>query len=473
MRPPLSLRSRIALAVTFAVIATWLALSAVAFRWTSADQLSRRGADAEAVAGEAVDAYRDAFERYPDATSPSGLKDVRPHRDGRFLVVVPIRDDGLIEWEAAFGATNIPLDQTTATLATLPAGCLPTEVKAQLRPQVGATYGLPTSCGDTPVAFDVQQINLPHPAYARYVGVVTWDPLATEEDAARAAGLLRAMAWAAAGCLAVALLLVLMTDLVKRPVARASEVAKRIAEGDRSARIPDPGDDEFGKMSLALNTVADSLSGALSEAELSAERQRRMVSDVAHELRTPTAALLASAVALEDPDTRTEASARVVPQLRRLSALTENLLELSRLDAGRAVVRVEDIDLADLAAEAVADAPGASVEGGPLRVGTDPMLVRGILDNLLVNAGRYGRPPVVVRVSAQGSDAVVSVTDAGDGVPDDQRGLVFDRFVRGDASRHGTGSGLGLAIAREHARLLGGDLTLDADGRTFRLTLTR
>ena len=209
-------------------------------------------------------------------------------------------------------------------------------------------------------------------------------------------------------------------------------------------------DDEFGVVAGAFNSVADQLVAALTESRTAAGRQARFVADVSHELRTPTAALLASATALEDPSTRDEAAVRIAPQLRRLSNLTENLLELSRLDAGRAPVIGDDVDLADLAREVAAESgDGVQSLGEPVEVRTDPVRVRSILTNLVSNAQRYGRPPVLVEVGATESGAEVSVTDDGDGVPVDVRDRVFERFVRGDASRHGEGSGLGLAIVAE------------------------
>ncbi|MFT3888369.1 MAG: HAMP domain-containing sensor histidine kinase [Arachnia sp.] len=259
-------------------------------------------------------------------------------------------------------------------------------------------------------------------------------------------------------------------DTAIRPLTRAGAMADAVATGDLSARIPVEGDDDVATMSRAVNTMADRLTGKIADLERVNEAQRRIVSDVAHELRTPTAALLASAEALRDPRTRDEAAALVAPQLSRLARLTEDLLEISRIDAGRAGLLPARVDLVDLIRDTIADVAAFS---GPdeLWTTTDPIRVQAVLRNLLTNAAQHGAPPTTVTLTSTDDTAIVEVHDGGAGVPVALRDRVFDRFVRGDESRHGSSSGLGLAIAAENARLLGGTLGLADDGVTFRLTL--
>jgi two-component system sensor histidine kinase MtrB len=267
----------------------------------------------------------------------------------------------------------------------------------------------------------------------------------------------------------------LLAAMVAHPVKKARAMAEAVASGNLDVRLPSRGRDEVGRMSAAVNTMADRLTGQISELEQANEAQQRFVSDVAHELRTPTAALLASAEALEHPETRDEAAVLIAPQLRRLAGLTEDLLEISRMDAGRAHVETSRIDLMDLVTEVIDDCGAPSdvslVGCFPLEVSTDPARLRVIVRNLVANALQHGVPPVTIRAEAKHAGVTVSVTDEGTGVPAALRERVFDRFVRGDQARHGSSSGLGLAIAAENARLLGGTLTLDGDGRTFLLTL--
>jgi signal transduction histidine kinase len=272
-----------------------------------------------------------------------------------------------------------------------------------------------------------------------------------------------------------AIIAVVLALMASYPLIRARDMAEAVAAGDLGKRLPVRGRDPVARMSAAVNTMADGLTAKIGELERANEAQRGFVSDVAHELRTPTAALLASAEALEHPETRDEAAALVAPQLRRLATLTEDLLEISRMDAGRAVVVPARIDVADLVAEVVADCgstAGVGVVGAlPHDVVTDPARLRVILRNLVANGLQHGAPPVTITGELRPWAVEFSVSDAGSGVPVELRERVFDRFVRGDAARHGPSTGLGLAIAAENARLLGGSLSLSPDGRTFVLTI--
>lgn len=267
----------------------------------------------------------------------------------------------------------------------------------------------------------------------------------------------------------------LLAAMVAYPLTRARAMAEAVAGGDLAVRLPVRGRDEVGRMSTAVNAMTDRLTGQISELEQANETQRRFVSDVAHEFRTPTAALLASAEALEHPETRDKAAVLVAPQLRRLARLTEDLLEISRMGAGRAVVLPSRIDLMDLLTEVIDDCGSRAdvqlVGSFPLEVSTDPARLRVIVRNLVANALQHGAPPVTITVELGTGSVLLTVRGGGTGVPPELRGRVFDRFVRGDEARHGPSSGLGLAIAAENARLLGGTLTLDRDGRTFLLSL--
>lgn len=258
--------------------------------------------------------------------------------------------------------------------------------------------------------------------------------------------------------------------MLARPVREAGRVAARFGAGDTQARIAVRGTGDVALMSRQFNAMADDVTRTIAA-------QRRFVSDTAHELRTPTAALLAAATALDHPSTRDEAAPLVAPQLRRLSSLTEDLLALSRFDDDREELHAVEIDLADLVQHAPkalgADADVVVHAVGPVAVEVDPVRVQAIVRNLVSNGLRHGLAPVVVRLAQRPDHVVVTVTDSGAGVPQELRDHLFDRFVRGDTARGGPSSGLGLALARENARLHGGDLELDEDGQVFRLTLPR
>lgn len=260
----------------------------------------------------------------------------------------------------------------------------------------------------------------------------------------------------------------LLSGVLMRPARRAAAVARRLGRGELGARVPVGSRDEVGQLGLALNDMAADLQRMV-------DAQRHFTSDTAHELRTPVAALIASASALENPATRDEAAGMVAPQLRRLGALTEDLLALARFDDDREQRDDQVVDLADLATRAAAQvAGGADVRvdaDSPVFAIVDPARVATIVRNLVANGLRHGEAPVRVVVSERDGRAVVRVDDAGRGVPEHLRATIFDRFVRGDDARHGTGAGLGLAITRENAELHGGTLAVNDDGHGFVLEL--
>lgn len=273
-----------------------------------------------------------------------------------------------------------------------------------------------------------------------------------------------------------ALLLVLLALLVAQRVARgvlapveaASRAAERIEGGDLSARVPVNSDDEFGAWAERFNRMAAALSETIGRLEAAEAQNRRFVADVAHELRTPVAALVAEASILRDhldalPEATRRAGELLVSDIGRLRTLVDDLMEVSRFDAGAERIALEPVDVGRLVAVvAAARLPDAAVRvpAEPLIVESDPRRLERILGNLLDNAREHADgASVEVRAGPVADALVVKVADRGPGVPDDQLDRIFDRFHKVDPSRHDGSSGLGLAIAAEHARLLGGSLT--------------
>ncbi|MBI4260817.1 MAG: HAMP domain-containing histidine kinase [Actinobacteria bacterium] len=218
---------------------------------------------------------------------------------------------------------------------------------------------------------------------------------------------------------------------------------------------------------------------ALSEARA---RERRFTSDVAHELRTPLSAIVAEASLLREELERLPPEARrpaelLVQDVERLRRLVEDLLEISRLDAGGEEVRVEPVDVAALV-EGVVRArgwsPRVAVEGEAVVASTDRRRLERIVANLVGNALTHGGRDVRVRMGRDGAGLALEVSDRGPGIPPDALPHLFDRFYKADPSRTGTGTGLGLAIALENARLLGGDIEVRSEpgaGATFTVRL--
>lgn len=275
---------------------------------------------------------------------------------------------------------------------------------------------------------------------------------------------------AAAGLLAIALAVAAAGVIARgilRPVAAAGATARRIAEGDLAARVPAGGRDELAGLAAELNRMADSLEATVGRLESAQGRNRQFVADVAHELRTPLAALTAEASLIEPalgglPDGARRAAELLVADVRRLRGLVDHLLEISRFDAAAEQPVAEDVDLGRLLAAVVsARLPTAAIAlpRRPVVASTDPRRLERIVGNLLDNAREHAPGvPVEVSLAPVRGGAVIAVADRGPGVPADALPHLFERFFKGDPSRSAGSSGLGLAIAAEHAALIGAAL---------------
>jgi signal transduction histidine kinase len=248
------------------------------------------------------------------------------------------------------------------------------------------------------------------------------------------------------GTLAVVFVVVaLSTELINRRLRRVAGTALRIAGGDLDARIGAHGGDEIA----GIGTAVDTMAAALQQRLLS---EQRFTADVAHELRTPLAGLVTAAELLPED----EATDLVRDRVRVLRGLVEELLEISRLDAGAERAELRPAPLGELVEEAV------SRTGQPVvldvidaaTVTTDPRRAERIIANLVHNACSHGRPPVEVTVTA----TVVRVRDHGPGFPDALLAEGPQRFRTG-APERGRGHGLGLTIALGQAAVTGAELT--------------
>ncbi|MEU9082292.1 HAMP domain-containing sensor histidine kinase [Streptomyces sp. NPDC048357] len=235
---------------------------------------------------------------------------------------------------------------------------------------------------------------------------------------------------------------------VTRRLHQTATVARRITQGDLDARVDDPRtknpsrhQDEVATVAGALDTMAGSLQSKL-------ESERRFTADVAHELRTPLTGLQAASELL--PESRPTELVR--ERVRTMRQLTEDLLEISRLDSGSERVETDLHQLGRLAARVVR-ASGTDTEVVVVRdahVETDRRRLERVLGNLVANAHRHGRPPVVLTVDGP----VVTVRDHGDGFPDYLLAHGPQRFRSGG----GKGHGLGLTIAAGQAAAIGARL---------------
>lgn len=270
---------------------------------------------------------------------------------------------------------------------------------------------------------------------------------------------------------ALALLLVqLLAHGMTSPLREMAAAARRMAAGDWSQHVTDTSADEVGELARAFNAMAAEL------AEVDRVR-KDLVANVSHELRTPLSALQARLENLLDgvDEPSPELLRSMLEQTERLGRLVGQLLDLSRLESGSIPLRADEVELAVVLAavadEARAQHPDRDVEvvvdPTGATVVADPDRLHQVLANLTANAllhGPRGRP---VRLGAEeaGSEVVLTVSDEGPGIPEEEAERVFERFYRADEARSGSagGAGLGLAIARWIVDLHGGDLRVEAD----------
>jgi two-component system OmpR family sensor kinase len=312
---------------------------------------------------------------------------------------------------------------------------------------------------------------------------------------ARESAALRTIAGvSAAGMLGAIATLIALTVIIVgrglRPLREISERADEYAKGNRSVRLPeDLNDSDMARLATTLNQALD----AQRDAE---QRLRSFVADASHELRTPLTIAtgwieLDGQGGLADQDRRDHAMERVQVQLGRMRILIDELALLARLDRERPLA-LEDVDLASLTNEVVDDArlmnPDRTITvhaSGPARLRADGPRLQQVLANLIGNSVKHtpsGTPIEVTVTPAPGATPArvamhtVLVTDHGPGIPAQEQTYVFERFWRGDSSRHrhSGGSGLGLAIVASIVAAHGGTsevISAPGEGTTIRIGL--
>jgi two-component system sensor histidine kinase MtrB len=289
----------------------------------------------------------------------------------------------------------------------------------------------------------------------------------------------------------IGILVWIMSRIVFRPIRAAADTSRRLAAGESDARMPRQNDEHFDVLSEGFNDMADTLQARIQELDQLSEMQQRFVSDVSHELRTPlTTIRLASEVLQGSAGGLEPGQQRAVEvlgaQVERFESLLEDLLEISRYDAGRVTLDTDATNLVTLSREVVDGLQPLSkgvIEvralGGYTPIDVDARRIRRIVSNLVGNAIEHGEGrPIVVSIDSNTSAVAIAVRDWGIGMSAGDVEHVFDRFWRADPSRKRTlgGTGLGLAIAQEDAAVHGGILEAWSrlgGGSNFRLTLPR
>jgi two-component system, OmpR family, sensor kinase len=266
-----------------------------------------------------------------------------------------------------------------------------------------------------------------------------------------------------------------------RPLDRIGATAGAIAAGDLSRRVEHPSPNtEIGRLGVALNGMLARLEGAFAERAASEGRLRQFLSDASHELRTPLASIRGYAElfrigAARGPEDTEKAMGRIEDEAARMGVLVEDLLTLARLDEVRDAA-TDDVDLAELAADAAADAramaPDRRVEvrgDAPAVVLGDADQLRQVLANLLRNALVHTPPgtPLEIATRAAGGRVTLAVRDHGPGLPTERADALFERFWRAEAGRERgrACAGLGLAIVAGIVDAHGGEAhAADAEG---------
>jgi len=273
-----------------------------------------------------------------------------------------------------------------------------------------------------------------------------------------------------------------VTRRLVRPIRSMTEAARSFGAGDRKVRAAGDAPGELGDLADAFNDMADAVVRSDTE-------RRNLTADVAHELRTPLAALQAGLEELRDGfiEPTPAGLAGLHDQSLRLGRVVADLAELSAVETAALTLDLAPVDLAALAADALSRAePQLRAAGlatelesvGPVWVRADADRLHQAVGNLLANTARFCRKgdTVTLRAMTDGGDAVLTVADTGPGIPAEELPHIFDRLWRGRAAEQIAGSGIGLALVREIVTSHGGTVhaaSASGEGTVISLRLPR
>jgi two-component system, OmpR family, sensor kinase len=448
-----------------AVVAVLLAVTAVAADWAFARMvlgqvdaalLTLAGSEADSAAAEPGATLR-VHEHAPGTGSPSFV------RLDKFIQIAAL-DGRVVAASANLGTARLPV--TPALLARLREG--------------ETVFQTLEHFGEEPVRMVAVPIDVQGDRYAIMVAGSLDDANAVLHSARLLFLLVSLAILTAVGATGA-----LLTRRALGPIDQIVRQARRIGEANLAERLPAaPTPDEIGRLVQTLNDM-------LARLERSFDVQRRFTADASHEMRSPLSRLRAELeVTLRRPRESAEyedALRSCLDEVVRLSRLTEELLTLARLDAGEGSEQPDAVALAPILDEALRRvAPDARRRSVRVALAPSPSLVAraapgatGLaIANLLENAVKFSPAggDVVVRVVAEGDDAVIMVVDHGPGVDDDEVERLFERFHRGTASQSSDapGVGLGLAISRALVERQGGRIAVTSTpggGATFSVRL--
>ncbi|MCE7006798.1 ATP-binding protein [Kibdelosporangium philippinense] len=392
--------------------------------------------------------------------------------------------------------TPMPTERTALTqLESLTNACLDTKdqghVALKFDQNGNFVQGPLPSQSSAPASMDRNQVVSDCIATARgaqlkpYVAPVALLFVNTPSQASTGLDLSAASRWRIIGVAALVLLVTVLASVfagarLVRPLRALTGAARRMKEGDDTARVKVSGSDEIAELATAFNEMAD------SRERLESQR-KAMVSDIAHELRTPLSNIRGWLEAAQDGVTQPDQAlvSSLMEEALLLQHIVDDLQDLAIADAGRLRLHKEHVHLAELLGQVVAaNQPRANgvhlslaVHGDP-ELDADPVRLRQAVGNLVTNALRHTAPggSVTVNGRVESGWVVIDVVDTGTGISAEDLPKVFDRFWRAEKSRNrqSGGSGLGLAIVRQLAEAHGGTATAASElgrGSTFRLRI--
>jgi two-component system sensor histidine kinase MtrB len=277
-----------------------------------------------------------------------------------------------------------------------------------------------------------------------------------------------------------------VTRRTVRPLEEVSFAAALIAEGALTTRL------QVNRADREVQQLTESFNQMVSQLVQRLERDARFASDVSHELRSPLTTLATTASVLQQHRENLSAAGQesldlLVADLSIFHSLVEDLLEMSRSDAGAVPLVMEVLAAIELVHQSVRSAARRhGFEEPPVEIAEgvgDPLVLvdrrrfERVITNLIDNAHRYAEGAVALRIDVQGTQLAVNVDDAGSGIPADEHEQVFERFFRGRAAHDrgiARGTGLGLALVRDHVRAFGGSITVSESpdgGARFQILL--